>query len=341
MRWPPFFLRPLFIRPLFIRPQFVRFLIGSLLALLVGCASAPQTQQLLQTDSGLPSHNELTNTPFFPQERYQCGPAALATILKNTGVDIDAAKLVNEIYLPSRQGSLQIEILAASRRYSRLPYRISPEMSALLKEITAGNPVLVLQNLGLTWAPQWHYAVVVGFDLPQREIILRSGTEARHRTSMDTFEHTWARSQYWGIVVLPADTLPQTATAESYLRSVVNLESTKQKERWQLANTAYRTALTRWPSNLIAQMGLGNSAYHLRDLKAAEQAFRHAVHDHPDAAEAHNNLAQVLMELAGVNQKELDEAEKPARRAVKLGGPHLESYRATLTDILRVKKASR
>jgi tetratricopeptide (TPR) repeat protein len=322
VRWPPFFVRPLF----------VRILTGSLLVLLVGCASAPQTQQLLQADLGLPNHSELTNTPFFPQERYQCGPAALATVLKNADVDIDAATLVDEIYLPSRQGSLQIEILAASRRYGRLPYRIPPEMSALLTEITAGNPVLVLQNLGLSWAPQWHYAVVIGYDLPERTVTLRSGTEARHRTSMDTFELTWARSQYWAIVVLPVDKLPATATADSYLRSVVNLESTRQKERWQLANTAYRTALTRWPDNLIAQMGLGNSAYQLADLNAAEQAFRQAVRDHPNTAAAYNNLAQVLLE-----QGKLTEAEKQARYAVELGGPHLESYRATLTDIQRAK----
>jgi hypothetical protein len=328
VKWPPFFVRPLFLRPLF-----ARLLIGSLLLLLVGCASAPQTQQLLQADSGLPSQSELTNTPFFPQERYQCGPAALATVLKNANVDIDAATLVDEIYLPSRQGSLQIEILAASRRYARLPYRIPPEMSALLTEITAGNPVLVLQNLGLSWAPQWHYAVVIGYDLPERTVTLRSGTEARHRISMDTFELTWARSQYWAIVVLPVDKLPATATADSYLRSVVNLESTRQKERWQLANTAYRTALTRWPDNLIAQMGLGNSAYQLADLNAAEQAFRQAVRDHPDTAAAYNNLAQVLLE-----QGKLTEAEKQARYAVELGGPHLESYRATLADIQRAKK---
>ena len=324
--------------------------------MLAGCASAPQTEQLLQKSTGLPDHIELSQTPFFPQERYQCGPAALATVLTYSGVNIDAGALADEIYLPSRLGSLQIEILASSRRHGRLPYRISPDLFSLLSEVAAGNPVLVLQNLGLSWAPQWHYAVVVGFDLPQREIILRSGLEIRHRTSLDTFEYTWARGRYWGIVVLPVDTLPATANAESYLRSVVSLEGTQQEERWQLANKAYQTALTRWPNNLVAQMGLGNSAYQLADLNAASDAFRAAVRDHPDAAAAHNNLAQVLMELALLNQslmkqlvinpsqtkqERLDEAEKHARRAVALGGPHLESYRDTLAEIQRAQKTIR
>ena len=87
--------------------------------MLAGCASAPQTEQLLQKSTGLPDHIELSQTPFFPQERYQCGPAALATVLTYSGVNIDAGALADEIYLPSRLGSLQIEILASSRRHGR------------------------------------------------------------------------------------------------------------------------------------------------------------------------------------------------------------------------------
>ena len=52
---------------------------GSLLT--GGCASTPQTNELLATRGG-PKHSvELTDVPFFPQMAYQCGPAALATVL--------------------------------------------------------------------------------------------------------------------------------------------------------------------------------------------------------------------------------------------------------------------
>ncbi len=302
-----------------------------ILMLLGGCASAPQTQQLLAAPNELPSQAELRNTPFFPQEQYQCGPAALATALKQSGVNIDASTLVNEIYLPSRLGSLQIEILASTRRHGRLPYRIAPNMRTLLKEITAGNPVLVLQNLGLSWSPQWHYAVVVGFDFQKQKIILRSGIDERHLTDMNTFELTWARSQYWGIVIMPANKLPVSANVEDYLRTVVALEKTQQ---WTTVHTAYRTALSRWPNNLVAQMGLGNSAYQLGDLPGAAHAFATAVNKHSDAAAAHNNLAQVLLE-----QRKLTEAEKQAQRAVELAGPYLESYRKTLADIQQAQKS--
>lgn len=293
---------------------------------LAGCASGPQTRQLLQaTPSQLPQHLELTEVPFHPQELYQCGPAALATVLNWSGEQVRPAVLVDEVYLPGRQGSLQLEMLAGSRRHGRIPYRIAPKLETLLAEVSAGNPVLVLQNLGLSWVPQWHYAVVVGYDLAQPAIILRSGLESRLLTDMNTFELTWARSNYWGIVVLPPDTLPATAEATRYLQAVVPLENI---QRWDLAQTAYRTALGRWPDNLLALMGLGNSAYRLGELDAAREAFQAAVQHHPASGAAHNNLAQVLLE-----QGRLEEAHGHAKQAVELGGAQRASFQATLRDI--------
>jgi len=306
-----------------------------LISILAGCASAPQTalllkQQSLEHTQRLPQKHELTQVPFYPQKEYQCGPAALATVLQQSGVNISPLELVPEIYIPARKGSLQIEILAASRRHGRIAYRINPDLQSLFKEVSAGNPVLVLQNLGLSWAPTWHYAVVAGFDFTSEKVILRSGIIERHQTSLGKFERTWARGRYWGIVVLPPDKLPVTADAERYVKTVAALEKIN---RWQDANTAYNTALKRWPGNLIAQMGLGNSYYRLKNLPASEQAFRSASIEHPDFGPAHNNLAQVLLE-----QGKILEAKSHVQRAIDIGGPQLENYQDTLREINQQQK---
>ncbi|HEY3517213.1 MAG TPA: hypothetical protein VGL98_09230, partial [Gammaproteobacteria bacterium] len=109
---------------------------------LFGCASAPRLPP------GLPAL-ELTAVPFFPQTEYQCGPAALATVLKHAGADVDADALTPEVYAPGLRGSLQPELLGATRRHGFIPYVIEPEPSALAAELAARRPVLVLQNLGL------------------------------------------------------------------------------------------------------------------------------------------------------------------------------------------------
>ncbi|HAQ87551.1 MAG TPA: hypothetical protein DCR78_14050, partial [Pseudomonas sp.] len=125
--------------------------------------------------SGLPERVELDEVPFFPQEDYQCGPAALATMLTQRGVATEPQQLVERVYLPQRKGSLQVEMVAAARSHELLVYPLEPQLQAVLTEVAAGNPVLVLQNLAFDRWPQWHFAVVVGYDLAAQTIVLRSG----------------------------------------------------------------------------------------------------------------------------------------------------------------------
>ncbi len=296
------------------------------LLLLQGCASTPQLDELRKQPPGGDSLVELEQVPFYAQQEFQCGPAALATVLNWTGVDTDPESLRPMVYLPDRRGSLQVEMLTATRRHGRVAYILRPRLQDLISELQAGSPVLVLQNLGLSFIPRWHYAVVVGFDLGKEHVILRSGTMKRHITPLDVFERTWARSGYWAMMALPPGKLPETAEEFSYLKSVAALEKSGQ---WQALKTSYQAALQRWPSSLLAHMGLGNTLYALRDLKGSAAVFRQATQYHPKSADAFNNLASVLLESG-----EDAAAEAAARQAVRLGGPSAEVYRRTLNEVI-------
>jgi len=89
------------------------------LLLLAGCAGQPGLAPPLQPEP-------LDAVPFFPQTDWQCGPAALATVLVHGGVATTPEELADGIYLPGRQGSLQPELLARSRRLGRVPW-VLPE----------------------------------------------------------------------------------------------------------------------------------------------------------------------------------------------------------------------
>jgi hypothetical protein len=290
---------------------------------MAGCATPLQSERLSQAE--FPEPVELTTVGFFPQEEYQCGPASLATVLGWAGIDITPAALAPEVYLPARQGSLQLEMLAAARRHGTVPYVLRPMLDDLLAEVRAGHPVVVLQNLAFSWYPKWHYAVVVGFDLAHDEVILRSGLERRHVVPMTTFERTWRRGDYWAVVVMPPDRLPRTAQETPYLQAVVGLERIK---RWEDAARAYRAAAARWPESLGAQLGIGNSRYALKDIAGAERAYRAAAAAHPDSGIAFNNLAQALADLS-----RWDDAEAAVMKALALGGPHKSTFEETAAEI--------
>lgn len=303
-----------------------------LVALLAGCAT--QTRALLQdAPPGLPRQAELTATPFFPQQRYQCGPAALAMTLAASGIAVTPDALVSQVYVPQREGSLQPEMLAAGRRHGALSVTIKPALGALLTEVAAGNPVLVLQNLSLQWFPIWHYAVVIGYDLNHADIILRSGTTERLVMRLSTFEHTWARSNYWGMVTLPAGRIPAAADESAVEAALVALEKHTDAGR---ARKAYEAALQRWPHNLTLQLGYGNTAYAQGDRLAAAAVLRRVVEQHPDSVPALNNLATVLADLG-----EFREATQVAEKAIALGGRWRDAAYATLLSIEEAQQKSK
>jgi tetratricopeptide (TPR) repeat protein len=289
-----------------------------------GCATPQLAALLVQQPANLPPRAELAAVPFYPQKDYQCGPAALATALAHAGVTTTSEALVPQVYLPAREGSLQIEMLATTRRLGLTAYPLPPTLADLLQEVAGGTPVIVLQNLAFEFAPLWHYAVVVGYDLPREEIILRSGATHRLVMTLSNFERTWTRAGSWAMVALPPERLPATAIEERYVVAVAALERVAP----EAARRAYGAALERWPGNLLARIGQGNAAYAMRDLSGAEAAYREALRRHPGAADAWNNLAQTLLEL-----RRRDEALAAAQRAIDIGGPRLAEYRATLQAV--------
>ena len=72
---------------------------------LSGCVGMIAPQALALHDNwpaDLERTAELTEVPFFPQEDYQCGPAALATSMANFNVNVTPEQLINQVYLPAR-----------------------------------------------------------------------------------------------------------------------------------------------------------------------------------------------------------------------------------------------
>lgn len=303
------------------------FFCGALITLLLsGCAGMfPQTAALREAlPAGLPQRVELKSVPFFPQTEYQCGPAALATALAAAGVKVTPEDLVSQVYLPERKGSLQVEMLAAARRHGMVSYLLRPRFEDLLREVAAGNPVVVLQDLSPFGS--WHYAVAVGYDYDEGKLILRSGEDERLLLSFPMHEFTWMRSGYWAMVAVPPDRIPVTAEEERWLGSIAALERAGGA---QPARTAYATFLKRWPGNTNAAVGLANAHYTLGEFGQAENVLREAAGRDPESVIVLNNLAQTLSD-----QGRDEEALPFIERAAAAGGPHAAAVAETRKTIL-------
>ncbi len=285
---------------------------------LSGCASLPQIS------GDLPTRARVDGVPYYPQEENQCGPASLAMVLGHRGLEIEPEDLSPLLYIPAREGSLAVELEAQARQHQLLAYPLAPRLNDLLAELAAGNPVLIMQNLGFSWYPRWHFAVAFGYDLDSHHMLLRSGPQSEQRMPLGLFLRTWSRADHWALVVTPVDQLPATAQPLSTARAINNLEQTG---HWNVAHRGYLEMLAQWPDDSLALFGAGNTAYLLGDYSAAGRYLQRRVELHPDTAETWNNLAHTEAALGcPVN------ARLAAQCALQLH-PARESFSATLRQM--------
>lgn len=294
------------------------------ITLLTACATPYQADLLRDSPPDIPPVIELSSVPFYPQRDYQCGPAALATVINHFQVQTTPEELLPLVYIPELKGSLQVEMLAATSQFGLLAIQQDGSLEAILREIASGNPVLVMQNLGLEAYPFWHYAVVIGYDLQSEHIILRSGEIKRLVRPFSVFERTWQRANFWSVVVVSPEIMPITASEDKFISAVVALESSGLKQAVLLA---YQNGLKRWAQSFVMQMGLGNTHYALQDYRLAEQAFRAAIDINPVRAEAWNNLAYALLK-----QGKKAQAIEAVEQAVSLQ-PEGKQYQASRKEI--------
>jgi tetratricopeptide (TPR) repeat protein len=295
-----------------------------LLALLLSACATPQLEGLKNDRQGLPERAEVPAVPFFPQEDNYCGPAALATTLAWSGLSVTQAEVAPVVYTPGREGTLQSDILAGARSYGRLAIPVK-DLYQLMTVLAEGTPILVLQNLGLSWMPNWHYAVAVGYDLTGDWIALRSGREERQELKLETFERTWARSNHWALAITPPDRIPTIADESTAVAAAAGIERARRPDA---ASQAFAAVAQQWPDSFLAWMGLGNSRYALKQYDASELAYRRAATINPDAPEALNNLAYAV-----ARQGRRDEALNLVEQAVDRAGDGAAQYRDSAAEI--------
>ena len=299
---------------------------------LSGCASLPEESADLDRSI---APVEIAAAPFYPQEEYQCGPAALATALVQSGVATSASELGPQVYLPGRQGSLQPELLAATRAADRIPYVIDPSVSAIYAELASGRPVVVLQNLGISQLPRWHYAVVVGIDPGLGKVYLRSGTEKRRETKLKTFLRTWQRSDFWAFVTLQPGELPAQPEPMRYAEAVAAVEAAGHD---RTAHASWLAAVQRWPEHPVALFGLANAELSASNYEQAEALYRRLLANDSGNLLAANNLA-----LALAYQARHAEALQQIKRVIANVGandPLRPEYLRTLQEIRQMPKQS-
>lgn len=278
-----------------------------------GCATRSlKTDALVKDHHDLPVSAKIKDVPFIKQTRNHCGPASLAMILESLKIKTDLDHLSSQMITPGALGTFTTDLVTTVRRQGMLAVEVN-ELENLLAEIAAGNPVLVFQNLGFRYFPQWHYAVALGYQLNGPDVILHSGSYKYLSTDMRFFERSWSLAGNWGIVVLPPGKLSATGTELAHASSTSGLERIGKLAE---AKISYERILVRWPKSLPALIGLSNVHFSQKNIELSIKHLKLATKFHPESSIAWHNLAYVQGE-AGKKQI----ARLSAKKALRLANP--------------------
>ena len=221
-----------------------------------GCQSTPQADAFDKSSlAELSQQHLIEEVPFYPQQDFYCGPTTLSEVFNYYKQDLSPDEIAPQLFIPGQQGSLQVEMMVASRENAFLPYTDYGTLSNIISLVADNIPVIVFQNVSISLFPQWHYAVVIGYDLSNREIILHTGLTPQHQMSFELFGRTWARGEYWMLAPLPVGKTSQQLNSYTYVSAAYDILSLGNET---LGVGFLESAIKQWPDYWLPYFLIGN-----------------------------------------------------------------------------------
>ncbi len=144
---------------------------------------------------------EIEGVPFLEQEKQQCGPSALATVLSYYGSPVRSETISRSVYLERIKGSLITDL----ENYARgLGFRAESgrgSVKEVQNMIVRGRPVIVLVDLGTWIVSRPHYLVVFGYD--EEGFIVHDGRRAARPVAYPEFREAWEKMGRPFLLVTP------------------------------------------------------------------------------------------------------------------------------------------
>jgi ABC-type bacteriocin/lantibiotic exporter with double-glycine peptidase domain len=177
------------------------FLLAAVLTIIIsGCA----TRNFSTLRPGIEGRGHyIDGVPFYRQQEYSCGPAALAGILAFWGRPASLKQITAAVYLPELHGTLPMDMENFMREAGFETFSAAGTLEEVKVHIRTGRPVICLLDLGFGLYRQPHYVTVLGFDDVNAVLIVHDGLQANRVISYDAFEREWSRAGYWMLTVRP------------------------------------------------------------------------------------------------------------------------------------------
>ncbi len=169
--------------------------------LLQGRAGDPREIIAKHPDAG----HLIKDVPFIPQERYACGPASVAMVLRFHGKDASQEEIAERFFTDAVPGTFPMDLMIAATEAGMEAHWRTGSMHTLKQQVDQDRPVIVFLNLLPNPLSARHFAVAVGY-LGQKGkdyVVLHSGKHSWKMVSVKRFNRQWERTEYMMMTVGP------------------------------------------------------------------------------------------------------------------------------------------
>jgi ABC-type bacteriocin/lantibiotic exporter with double-glycine peptidase domain len=141
--------------------------------------------------------------PFFPQNEYKCGPAAMASVLSFWDALTAIEDVSAQVYQEKLKGSLPIDLFLYAKELGFEADYYKGSMADLKRNIDAGVPLILFLNLGFKIYPIGHYVVVTGYDDARRVVIAHSDMTMNAEFGFDALRDAWEKNEFATLRIRP------------------------------------------------------------------------------------------------------------------------------------------
>lgn len=149
----------------------------------------------------------IPGVPFYQQDDFQCGPAALATVMNywyarlGSKDPLAPGSIGKEIYSPTAKGVLGVDLELYAKRHGFSTSQYSGSLQDLRKLIDEKTPVLILVDFGIGVLQVNHFLVITGYT--PNGVVANTGRAENEPISARRLEPAWKKTGYWTLVVKP------------------------------------------------------------------------------------------------------------------------------------------
>ena len=141
--------------------------------------------------------------PFYEQDKYMCGPSAVASVMNYYGSGVSTKEVEDAVYTGKLKGTLPMDIVIYAKEKGFDASYYEGGLDDLKRNLRQKTPLILFVDLGWFDYRAGHYIVVFGYSDALGVVSAHWGVEREKTVAYEYLLKIWQRTGYSTIALAP------------------------------------------------------------------------------------------------------------------------------------------